>query len=141
MKLTVSEYSTQFKTSVQSVYQRIKRGTLKSVEENGVKYVIVEEESIKDDLNSEFKMTLERAFKTIEYLQNENKAMRKEIKRLTKALEKAQAGENQTLKEVFHELKMLKQLPSSSVMTQEEDVIEVKEDKSKKKKSKKKKKK
>ena len=89
MKLTVNEYATEFKTSVQSVYQRIKRGTLKSVEENGIKYVLVEGESIKDDLNPEFKVTLKRAFKTIEYLQDENKAMRKEIKRLTKELSKA----------------------------------------------------
>lgn len=131
-KLSVSDYAKEFKTSVQSVYQRIKRGSLKSVEENGIKYVLIEEESIKDDLNPEFKVTLNRAFKTIEYLQNENKAMRKEIKRLTKELSRAQSGKSEVLEKFIFEMQRL----AAPVQDQEEVIIEVKDKKKKKKKSK-----
>lgn len=142
MKLTVSEYAAEFKTSVQSVYQRIKRGTLKSIEENGVKYVIVEEKSVKDNLNTDFKVVLKRAFKTIEYLEKENRAQRKEIKRLTKSVEEARSEENKTLKEVFNELKELKLIgaPVPEARTEEVTEAEIVKDKKKSKKDKKKKK-
>lgn len=127
MKLTVSEYAKEFKTSVQSVYQRIKRGTLKSVEENGIKYVLMDEENMKDDLNPELKSLLKRALKTIDYLQEENSSMRKEIKRLTKRLEKAQSGESQVLREAFHELKAMKLISAPVPETKTEEVIDLEE--------------
>lgn len=84
MKLTVNEYAREFKTSVQSVYQRIKRGTLKSVEENGTKYVVVEQNTIKPEVEN----PLNEAFKMIKRLQKQLKTKDKEIKRLTKKNEK-----------------------------------------------------
>lgn len=107
MKLTVNEYATRFKTSVQSVYQRIKRGSLNSVEENGIKYVIVEDETVKPSLNAELESEFKDVFKIVERLQEENKALRKENKRLMKKLEKAKDDRADTLIQFIGEMKRL----------------------------------
>jgi predicted DNA-binding protein YlxM (UPF0122 family) len=80
MKLTIKHYAENEGISVQSVYQKIKRGSLKSVEENGIKYVILEDKGIKSKETD----TLKEAFKIIKRLQKEIKIKDKEIKRLTK---------------------------------------------------------
>ena len=77
MQITIKQYAENEGISVQSVYQKIKRGSLKSVEENGIKYVIVGDKGVK----SKEEDTLKEAFKIIKRLQ-------KEIKRLTKKNEK-----------------------------------------------------
>lgn len=128
MKLTVSEYATEFKTSVQSVYQRIKRGTLKSVEENGIKYVVVEEEEIKPTLKPKLESACKDLLKLV-------KSQQKEIKRLTKELSKAQLHSMATMKGYIDRLEML-QL-SAPVPNQDDNVIEVEEEKHKKSKKKK----
>lgn len=130
MKLTVNEYAAQFKTSVQSVYQRIKRGSLNSVEENGVKYVIVEDETIKPFLNATVENEFKEVFKIVERLQEENKALRKENKRLTKKLEKAKDDRADTLLQFIGEMKRL----SAPV---NDEIIDVKIEKKKAKKKKK----
>jgi len=84
MQVTIKHYAENEGISVQSVYQKIKRGSLKSVEENGIKYVVVEDKGIKSkETNS-----LKEAFKIIKRLQKEIKVKDKEIKRLTKKNEK-----------------------------------------------------
>jgi len=130
MKLTVSEYATHFKTSVQSVYQRIKRGTLKSFKENGITYVIVEDEAIKDDLNPSLESDLKEALKLI-------KAQSKEIKRLSKALEKCNEKKESVYLQYIGELKQLQLEAPAPVKN--DDVIDLDEVKPKKKKKKKKK--
>jgi predicted DNA-binding protein YlxM (UPF0122 family) len=70
MKLTVSEYAKEFKTSVQSVYQRIKRGSLKSIEENGIKYVVVDDDTIKPILKPSIESEFKSLFKIVERLQS-----------------------------------------------------------------------
>lgn len=66
---TVKEYAAKHSVSEQSVYQRIKRGTLECVVENGVKYILEGVERKKD-----------AAVKN-----NDNTNSSKEIKKLYKA--------------------------------------------------------
>ena len=80
-KLSVSEYASMFNVSVQRVYQKIKRQSLKSVEENGVKYVLLDEKEFKTDLKPKVESDCKDLLKLI-------KSQQKEIKRLTKKNEK-----------------------------------------------------
>jgi len=50
MKITIKHYAEREGISVQSVYVQIERGSLKSVEENGVKYVLFEDKDIKSKI-------------------------------------------------------------------------------------------
>ena len=120
MKLTIKHYAENEGISVQSVYAQIKRGSLKSVEENGTKYVLLEDETIKPKVEN----TLKEAFKIIKRLQKEIKAKDKEIKRLTKKNEKQNK---------FLIAKYENALPKPK----NDDVVDVKVKKSKKKKRKK----
>ena len=146
-KLTVSEYAAEFKTSVQSVYQRIKRGGLKSIKENGIKYVVIESDTgskkIKDTLKPEVKSEFKYLVKLIKRLQDQIEDKDKEIKRLTKKLEKCNKTKEDVFLQYIQEIKTTHQL-AAPVPDHDDDVIEVKEEKPKKKKvknSKKKKKK
>jgi len=84
MKLTIKHYAENEGISVQSVYAQIKRGSLKSIEENGIKYVVLEDKAIKRKGTN----ALKEAFKIIKRLQKEVKQKDKEIKRLTMKNEK-----------------------------------------------------
>lgn len=134
MKLTVSEYATEFKTSVQSVYQRIKRGSLKSVTENGIKYVLIEEDTTKPNLKPELESGCKDLLKLV-------KSQQKEIKRLTKELSKAQFHSMATMKGYIDKLETL-QLEAPRKQ-KDEDITEAEFEESQEKsgKSKKKKKK
>jgi len=125
--LSVSEYASMFKVSVQSVYQRVKRQTLKSEIKNGITYIILENEEIQPDLN-DLNDKVENDCKDLLKLV---KSQQKEIKRLTKALEQAKSEEVQTLKAFIGEMKQL-----TAPKTVEDDFIEVKTKKKKKKKKK-----
>ena len=138
MKLTVSEYAIEFKTSVQSVYQRIKRGSLNWVEENGVKYVVLDKESIKPTLNPNVESEFKEVFKIVTRLQRQIKEKDKEIKRLTKQLAKSNKKSEKVYLSYIAELKHLQLQPPVTQNKEDESIIEVKE---KKKKSKKKRKK
>ena len=80
MKLTVNQYAANEGISVQSVYARIKRGTLNSIEENGIKYVLLEDTSVKRKSAD----PLKQAFKIIKRQDKQIKDLHKEIKRLTR---------------------------------------------------------
>ena len=82
--MTIKQYAENEGISVQSVYAQIKRGSLKSIENNGIKYVVVEEEAIKLKVEN----VLKEAFKVIKRLQKEVQLKDKEIKRLTRKNEK-----------------------------------------------------
>ena len=137
MKLTVSEYAKEFKTSVQSVYQRIKRGSLNWVEENGIKYIVIEEESVKSSLNPNVESGFNKAFKMVERLQKQLKSKDKEIRRLIKQLEKCNKGKEKVYLSYISELKQIQLEAPVPTYKVGEDIIEVKE-KKKKNKSKKK---
>lgn len=136
MKLTVNEYAKEYKTSVQSVYQRIKRGSLKSIEENGIKYVIADSEPIKSILNPSIENEFKEMFKMIERLQEQNISKDKEIKRLTKKLEKCNKTKEDVFLQYISEIKTSHQL--AAPVAKEEDVIDIKPKKKKKSKKKKK---
>ncbi len=127
MKLTVYEYAQEFGISVQSVYQRIKRGSLNSVKENGIKYVVVDsKKDIKPKVKSEFKQLV----KMIKRLQDQIDSKDKEIKRLVKKLEKCSKSKEDVLLNYITELKQL-QIIAPLV---EEEIIDVEPKKKKKKK-------
>ncbi len=88
MKLTVKEYATQLDVSIQSVYKKIKRGSLTTVKENNITYVIVDSIKVKkvtEPVQSDNCMEL---LDIIKRRDKEVKQLRKEIKRLTKKNEK-----------------------------------------------------
>ena len=126
-KMSVSEYASTFKVSVQSVYQKIKRGSLKSVEENGVKYVLLDDSQIKPDLKPKVESDCKDLLKMI-------KSQQKEIKRLTKELSQAQFHSMATMKGYIDKLESMQQL--SAPVPEQEDIIEVKDKKKDKKKRK-----
>jgi len=137
MKLTVKEYATAYNVSIQSVYKRIQRSTIQTVKENNTIYVVVDNKEVEQSTQPVQSNDYAELLDIIRRRDKEVKSLNKEIKRLTKRLEKAQSGENQTLKEVFHELRELK-LISAPVPDHDNDVIEVQEEKPKENKSKKK---
>jgi predicted DNA-binding protein YlxM (UPF0122 family) len=132
IKLTVNEYAKEFKTSVQSVYQRIKRGSLKCVEENGIKYVVVEDESIKPSLNPNVENGFKEVFKIVERLQRQIKEKDKEIKRLTKQLDKCHKKNEKVYLSYIAELKYLQLNPPETSSPKEEEIIDIKKKKKKK---------
>jgi len=88
MKLTVKEYATQLDVSIQSVYKKIKRGSLTTVKENNITYVIVDSIEVKkvtEPVQSDNCMEL---LDIIKRRDKEVKQLRKEIKRLTKKNER-----------------------------------------------------
>lgn len=111
MKLTVKEYASKFNISVQAVYQRLNKGTLKSIEENGTKYVIVDKKDVQEvvkpieqDSGDSFKEVVKDLFKQlkekdkkIENLEDKIARRDKEIKKLNKQLLKSVQAEKQTL--------------------------------------------
>jgi len=141
MKLTVKEYSTKFKISAQAVYQKLNKGTLKSIEENGIKYVVVDSKEFQEleqpleqvSLNYLFKQ-LENKNSKINKLEKKLDEKNKEIRKLNKKLIGSVQNEKQTLISFISELK---QLQLKAPVNIDEDIIDVKE---KKKSSKKKRK-
>ena len=51
MKLTVKEYATNLNVSIQSVYKKIKRGSLTTVKDNNIIYVVVDRLEVKEVVN------------------------------------------------------------------------------------------
>ena len=88
MKLTVKEYATQLDVSIQSVYKKIQRGTLPTVKENGVIYVVVDNLEAKEVDRPVQSSSCMELLDIIKRRDKEAKKLRKEIKRLTKKNEK-----------------------------------------------------
>ena len=76
-KLTIQEASDHFKVSKEAIHNRIRRGSLPSMSEHGVKYVIVDEvitqnkQSANDD-------------KYYSFLEEQNKTLQEKVERLEK---------------------------------------------------------
>ena len=152
MRLTVKEYATKFNISVQAVYQRLNKGTLKSIEENGTKYVVVGKKDIQEvvqpleqDNGYSFKEEVKDLFKLlktkdekIENLEDKISKRDKEIKKLNKQLLKSVQAEKQTLLNFIGEQQKLIQKKSVDDVI-EADFEESHEKSGKKKKHKKKK--
>jgi len=88
MKLTVKEYATQLDVSIQSVYKKIKRGSLTTVKENNITYVIVDNIEVKKVTEPVQSDNYTELLDIIKRRDKEVKQLRKEIKRLTKKNEK-----------------------------------------------------
>ena len=88
MKLTVKEYATQLDVSIQSVYKKIHRGTLTTVKENGIIYVLVDSIEVKKVTEPVQSDNCTELLDIIKRRDKEVKQLRKEIKRLTKKNEK-----------------------------------------------------
>lgn len=162
-KLTVSEYSEEIGKSKQSIYNRIKRGTLKSDVVDGVSYVYVDD-VIKPTVEQPIKQlntTLKQPFKNVNQSENtklifalkkqikedkkllkeyraEIKSKDKEIKRLNKLLTAEKDVSIDILKQFIGEMKVLSHRTTDIV---EPEIIEDDEIKTKSKKKKKKSKK
>ncbi len=127
MKLTVKEYASQFNISVQAVYQKLNKGLLKQIKENGRKYVVVDSVEVKAVENS-----IKEVDKSlVKELLKQLKSRDKEIKRLTKQLEKCSKGKEEVLLSYISELKQLQ-----ISQRQSEEIIEIKPEKKKRKKKK-----
>ncbi|MBU0633237.1 DNA-binding protein [bacterium] len=77
-KLTIQEASDHFKVSKEAVHNRIRRGTLASIMEHGVKYVIV------DDVKKDVKTSSGNDDKYYSFLEEQNKALQEKVERLEK---------------------------------------------------------
>ena len=88
MKLTVKEYATQLDVSIQSVYKKIKRGSLTTVKENGIMYVVVDGLGVEEVTKPVQSNNCAEFIDIIKRRDKEVKQLRKEIKRLTKKNEK-----------------------------------------------------
>ena len=151
MKLTVKEYASSFKITVQAVYQKLNKGTLKSIEENGKKYIIVEQadkqleqvstNQIKVDNSSyigtffkkeikKLNKQLNAKDKKVEQLEKKLNKKEKEIKKLNKLLVQSNHNEKETLLKFISEMK-------HQIEYKKDDIVDIN---IKKKKSKKKKK-
>lgn len=76
-KLTIQEASDHFKVSKEAIHNRIRRGSLPSMVEHGVKYVIV------DDVKTDAKPVVNND-KYYTFLEDQNKALQEKIERLEK---------------------------------------------------------
>ena len=88
MKLTVKEYATQLDVSIQSVYKKIKRGSLTTVKENNITYVIADNLEVEEVVKPVQSNNCTELLNIIKRRDKEVKQLRKEIKRLTKKNEK-----------------------------------------------------
>jgi len=140
MKLTVKEYASKFKISVQAVYQQLNKGTLNSLEENGKKYVLVDSSSIKPFKQEVEQEVVQVLNKQIEKLNKRLRKKDREIERLNKELLNSVKSEKDTLLKYISELNQLRieHKPEEII---EEEFTEVKTGKKKKKDKKSKKKK
>jgi len=134
MKLTVKEYATQLDVSIQSVYKKIKRGSLTTVKENNITYVVVDSIEVEKVVNPVQSLDCTGLLDIIRRRDKEVKSLHKEIKRLTKQLAKSNTKNEEVYLSYITELKQLQLKAPANI---DEDIIEVKEKKRSKKRKKK----
>ena len=79
-KLTVSEAANYFGITKEAIYNRVRRGKLKTLNENGLKYVVVEE-SKTNELKT-LPKTRSKNDKYLTFLENEVEELKAKVKRL-----------------------------------------------------------
>jgi hypothetical protein len=106
VKISIKDYATQVGISTTAVYKQVQKGVLNSVEENGQKYVIIEDE----DTNQGFKPGLKQVenkkddcFKLVEKLMKENKRLTKELLKQSESKERMLLGYVQEMKTLLIE--------------------------------------
>ena len=83
MKLTIAQAADKFGVSKEAIHNRVRRGSLKSVIENGVKYIVLDEPKTSNDT--------EYVDKYYRYIEEENSRLKEKIERLE--------GETRTLRD------------------------------------------
>ncbi len=135
MKLTVKQYASRFNISVQAVYQALKQERLKEIIEDGQKFVIVDDaeiEAIQAPIQEPVQSVVKQLLKQLKTKDDHIDSLTKEIRRLSKKLEKCGRNKEKVLLSYISELKQLQQIEHST-----EEIIEVKPEKKKRKKKRK----
>ncbi len=99
-KMTVAEAAAHFKISKEAIHNRIRRGTLDSVIENGVKYVLLPDEKPAVQADSRFYDYIE---KENERLKQKNEKLESEINRLRDQREEMLIAEREKIEQIYKE--------------------------------------
>jgi excisionase family DNA binding protein len=154
-KYTVSEASKILKITKQTIYDKIKRNTIKWEEIEGIKYIIIEQSKSKSEskqYSNKNTETTKHNFteyhsKYITKIEEENQELKQkiatledEVRTLNQKLNSEKDKTTEILQQAFYELKQLKQVAyTTPSQKQEMEVVEAQTEKPKKKSSKKRK--
>jgi len=137
---TVAEYAAEHGISTTTVYNRVSKGVLKGFKRAGTLYIADEKPVSSNPTSNQVSKGvsnpsfIQELFGIIQERDKEIEALRKEIKRLTKKLEKSEGDGKEILLQYIHELKQIKALPEEII---EPEIVEPKKKRKKKKKKKK----
>ncbi len=115
-RLKVSEYARRAGVSVNAVYKRIQKGILRSEKQDGLTYVLIDEEKVTTGKNID-SSECEELLKLIKW-------QAKEIKRLSKQLEKSNRRTEKALRDYLGEYQ--KAIPSKPASKGDEIVVKPK---------------
>lgn len=132
VKLRVSDLAKKRNVSVQTIYKQIKKGLLTITKEEGITYVITDNEEFEEKVKHDVKQSLNSDCKEVLKMV---KTLQKEVKRLTKELIKCNASKESVLISYIEELKALR-LPTPETIVNIEPIPTTKKKKKKKKKKK-----
>lgn len=103
-KLSIADAASKLGVSKEAIYNRIRRNTIKSFEENGVKYVILDEKQTplkeKVQKNSDF---IEYLKSEIEYLKLKNRALQEDKEKLFREKEELLISTKDEIKSIYKE--------------------------------------
>jgi DNA-binding Lrp family transcriptional regulator len=121
-KLTVKEASEFLGITREAIYNRVRRGSLKSINENGIKYVLVEEQS------NEPKQKISTAINSVkneyeEFLKEQIKELKEELKYTKEKVEKLYEQKDEQLKSIL-QITLQSQQRQISPVNSHESVIE-----------------
>jgi len=158
-KLTVSQAAEYFGITKEAIYNRVRRGKLKTVVEDGLKYVVVNENTAtskhkkssqksantKDKYVSFLEAEVDELKKKVAFLESENRKLIEEkisiLEKSKKELEQIFATRDEQLKQILHLMNEKYALPKIESVEVIDTNIKQKSDKKSKKKKKNKKKK
>ena len=99
-KMTVADAAEHFNVSKEAIHNRIRRGTLNSIIENGVKYVVLPDEKPAPQADSRFHDYIE---KENERLKEKNDRLEAEINRLRDQREQMLIAEREKVEQIYKE--------------------------------------
>lgn len=103
-KLSIADAASKLGISKEAIYNRIRRNTIKSFEEDGVKYVILDEKQApireKVQKNSDF---IEYLKSEIEYLKLKNRALQEDKEKLFREKEELLISTKDEIKSIYKE--------------------------------------
>ena len=110
-KMTVAEAAEHFEVSKEAIHNRVRRGTLNSTVENGVKYVMLPDEKPLPSSESRFYDYIE---KENERLKAKNEQLESEINRLRDQREAMLIAEREKIEQIYKERdEQLRKVPST----------------------------